>query len=415
MSNVEMAWEHEAYRRVLERMGRYVRVIAFDKRGIGMSDQFDEPPNNEHRISDFLAVMAAEKIERAHISGMSEGGVMAQVFAAEHPDRVDRLVISNTSSPRTHRQRFAELAGDHLESADTFMQKWAEVIEHRGQPSSPIVDWVMPSMASDDSYRLWEARFERQTATQAGFRRQLDSLTSLDSNGIPERITAPTLITHTVGDQVLNVGHARVLAELIPNSSLVEFPGNDHFYWFAPNWRDILDAQLQFLTGGPVGPVVQRLFATVLFTGVVGSTEAAAKVGDEQWRETMDAHDRLAARVIGEHSGRIVKSTGDGLLATFDSPSAAVSAASALRNELVQLGLRIRAGIHAGEVEQRVDDISGFAVNLAARAESAAPDGETFVTSTVGDLLIGGSFEFEDAGGHELKGIDGVWMLRRLV
>jgi class 3 adenylate cyclase len=415
VSNVEMAWEHEGYRRVLERMGQYVRVIAFDKRGIGMSDRFDEAPNNEHRINDFLAVLDAEDIDRAHISGISEGGTMAQVFAAEYPDRVDRLVISNTSSPRTHRHRFAELAGDHLQSADTFMQKWAEVIEHWGQPSSPIVDWVMPSMAGDESYRLWEARFERQTATQAGFRRQLDSLAFLDTSGIPERISAPTLITHTVGDQVLNVGHARVLAELIPNSSLIEFPGDDHFYWFAPNWRDILDAQLGFVTGGPVGPVVQRLFATVLFTDVVGSTAAAAKVGDEQWRETMDAHDRVAARVIGDHSGRIVKSTGDGLLATFAGPSSAVGAASALRAELAQLGLRIRAGIHAGEIETRDDDISGFAVNLAARVEGAAPDGEVYVTSTVGDLLIGGSFEFEDAGGHELKGIDGVWMLRRLV
>jgi class 3 adenylate cyclase len=103
------------------------------------------------------------------------------------------------------------------------------------------------------------------------------------------------------------------------------------------------------------------------------------------------------------------------LLATFPGPSLAVGAARALRSGLAQLGLAIRAGIHAGEIEARDDDSSGFAVNLAARVESAAPDGEIYVTSTVGDMLIGGSFEFEDAGGHELKGIDGAWALRRLI
>jgi class 3 adenylate cyclase len=182
----------------------------------------------------------------------------------------------------------------------------------------------------------------------------------------------------------------------------------------APNWRDILDSHIEFLTGGPTAPVVERSFATVLFTDIVGSTAAAAAAGDQQWAETLNNHDHIAQRIVHQHSGTIVKSTGDGLLATFGGPSLAVGAAAAIRAQLADIGLSIRAGIHAGEIERRGRDIAGFAVNLAARVENAAPNGEIYVTSTVRDLLIGGSFKFEDAEAHDLKGIEGSWLLCRL-
>jgi class 3 adenylate cyclase/pimeloyl-ACP methyl ester carboxylesterase len=415
ISNIEMAWENDYYRRVFERMGKHIRVITFDKRGIGMSDPFDEPPNNEHRIMDFLAVMDAEGLERAHVSGLSEGGAMAQLFAVAHRERVDRLVVSNTWSPSDCRDRLRELADGPLPTYAEFLSRWNDVIEHWGQPDSPVVPWIMPSCRDDDSYRAWHARLERQTATQAGFRRQFESLVALDTRGIPRRLDIPTLITHTIGDQVLDVAHGRVLAELIAGSKYIEFEGNDHFYWISPNWREIVDSHLEFLTGSPTVSDVQRTFAAVLFTDLVDSTAVAGKVGDRRWAELLDQHDHIAARVVTEHGGKLVKSTGDGVLATFSGPSPAVRAAVAIRSGLSDLGLRVRAGIHAGEVEDRDGDISGFAVNLAARVEGAAPDGDVYVTSTVRDLLMGGSFDFEDAGSHDLKGIDGSWRLCRLV
>jgi class 3 adenylate cyclase len=414
ISNVEMAWENDNYRRVFERIGQHAAVIAFDKRGIGMSDSFDEPPTNEQRISDFLAVMDAEDLERAHISGISEGGVIAQIFAVTHPDRVDRLVISNSIAPAANRARVAELAHPPLLSDDEEHAKWGEVIEHWGEPISPAVPWIMPSQADNEAYRVWQARFERQTATRTGFRNQLASISALHTTGIPQQIQAPTLITHTTGDQVMNVGNGRVLAELIPAAKFIEFDGRDHFWWMAPNWRDILDSHIEFLTGGPTALVVERSFATVLFTDIVGSTAAAAAAGDQQWAETLNNHDHIAQQVVHQHSGTIVKSTGDGLLATFGGPSLAVGAAAALRAQLADIGLSIRGGIHAGEIERRGHDIAGFAVNLAARVENAAPNGEIYVTSTVRDLLIGGSFDFEDAEAHDLKGIEGSWQLCRL-
>lgn len=414
MSNVEMVWENDRYRRVLERVGQHASVIAFDKRGIGMSESFDEPPSNEQRISDFLAVMDAEGVERAHISGISEGGLMAQIFAVKHPERVDRLVVSNSMAPPDYRYRVAELADDPPPTRQEHLAMWGEVIEHWGEPTSPVVPWIMPSLANDDEYRVWEARFERQTATRSGFRTQLESLIALDSTGIPQQIEAPTLITHTTGDQVISVGHGRVLAELIPAAEYIEFDAPDHFWWVAPNWRDILDPQIEFLTDGPTLSVVERSFATVLFTDLVGSTAAAAAAGDREWAETLNSHNRIAEKVVGQHFGTVVKTTGDGLLATFSGPSLAVGAAAALRDQLARVGLSIRAGIHAGEIESRDSDISGFAVNLAARVEKAAPNGEIYVTSTVRDLLLGGSFTFEDAGTHRLKGFEGTWLLCRL-
>jgi class 3 adenylate cyclase len=414
ISNVEMVWENDNYRRVFERIGQHASVIAFDKRGIGMSDSFDEPPTNEQRISDLVAVMDAEDLERAHISGMSEGGLLAQILAVAHPDRVDRLIVSNSFAPRDSMGRVAELAYPPLMSGDEELARWDEVIEHWGEATSRTVPWIMPSQADNDPFRVWEARFERQTATRTGFRNQLESISALNMTGIPQQIQAPTLITHTTGDQVVNVGHGRVLAELIPAATFIEFDGRDHFWWMAPNWRDIVDSHIEFLTGGPAAPVVERSFATVLFTDLVGSTASAAAAGDQQWAETLNNHDHIAQRIVHQHSGTVVKSTGDGLLATFGGPSLAVGAAAAIRAQLADIGLSIRAGIHAGEIEHRSADIAGFAVNLAARVENAAPNGEIYVTSTVRDLLLGGSFEFEDAGAHDLKGIEGSWLLCRL-
>jgi class 3 adenylate cyclase/pimeloyl-ACP methyl ester carboxylesterase len=414
ISNVEVVWENAIYRRVFERLGRHVSVIAFDKRGIGMSDSFEVPPSNDQRIRDFHAVMDAEEVSSAHISGISEGGLMALILAVSHPERVDGLVVANSSAPPDHLGSAAELADLPPMEASEWHGLWDQVTEHWGEPESPTVPWLMPSLADDEPFRIWQARYERQAATRAGFRRQLESLNSLDTTGLPQQITAPALVTHTTGDRVFHAGHGRQLAKLIPGARYIEFPGPDHFWWAAPNWRDIVDSHIEFITGNPPTSLVARTFATLLFTDIVGSTSAATGVGDQEWAETISRHDHIASRIITQYSGAIVKSTGDGLLATFPSPSLAVGAARSFRAELETIGLTIRAGIHAGEIEHRDNDVSGLAVSLAARVEETAPSKEVYVTSTVRELLIGGSFDFEDAGHHELKGFTGSWHLYRL-
>jgi class 3 adenylate cyclase len=220
------------------------------------------------------------------------------------------------------------------------------------------------------------------------------------------------LVVHVKGDRVLNVALGRVLASLIPDAQYLEIPGDDHFSWALSDWRPLVDPMIEFVTGQPVTQVATRRFATVLFTDIVESTRKSAGMGDAAWHELIDQHDRLARKIVDKHGGRVVKSTGDGLLVVFDVPSEGVACGTALCTELRNLGVEIRAGLHAGEIEVRDDfDISGIAVNLAARVEQTADDGELWASSTVRDMMLGGSATFADRGEHTLKGIDGTWHL----
>ena len=155
---------------------------------------------------------------------------------------------------------------------------------------------------------------------------------------------------------------------------------------------------------------------TVLFTDIVGSTPGTAAAGDESWHRLLDDHDRMSWDTAGRHSGTIVKSTGDGLLARFDSPSNALAFASEFRQALDAIGLQIRCGLHTGEIELRDNgDVTGIAVNLAARVEQACDDGGIFVSSTVCDLMLGSDATFDDRGDYTLKGFDRPWRLFSLV
>jgi class 3 adenylate cyclase len=163
----------------------------------------------------------------------------------------------------------------------------------------------------------------------------------------------------------------------------------------------------------PAAPATagERTLATVLFTDIVGSTERASRIGDRQWSRLLDAHDRAAKELVDRSGGRLVKSTGDGILATFDSPGAAIRCATALRDRLGELRIEIRAGLHTGEVQPRGADVGGIAVHVAARVMGAAGDGEVLVSRTVRDLVAGSDVAFDDRGNHALKGIGGEWQL----
>ena len=166
-------------------------------------------------------------------------------------------------------------------------------------------------------------------------------------------------------------------------------------YWIADNWREMADAQIKFLSDADVEVPVERQFAAVVCTDIVESTSKSLASGDVEWRRRLDTHDRITRQVIHRHQGELIKSTGDGTLATFTMPSQAVEAVIELRDELAQSGIPIRAGIHAGEIEIREGDISGAVVNLAARVEEAAPKGEIYATKAVTDMLLGSEHAFE--------------------
>jgi class 3 adenylate cyclase len=193
----------------------------------------------------------------------------------------------------------------------------------------------------------------------------------------------------------------------------VELPGADlSLIWETPELA--LDLIEEFLTGIRRRPPPRRVLATVLFTDIVDSTQRAGQLGDQRWRELLDMHDELTSRVIQEFQGQLVKTTGDGILATFDGPRRAIRCAAALRDELQGIGLQIRAGLHTGEVELRDGDVGGIGVHIAARIVAAAGPGEILTSRTVRDLVVGSDIAAEDQGTHVLKGIDDTWQLFKI-
>jgi len=206
------------------------------------------------------------------------------------------------------------------------------------------------------------------------------------------------------------VTHGRYLAERIPGATLIELPGTElTLFWETPEVA--LDHVEQFLTG--IRRVAQptRMLATVLFTDIVGSTQRAGELGDRRWRELLNVHDDLSRRLVEEFGGRLVKTTGDGMLATFEGPGQAIHCALAFRDELAGIGIQLRAGLHTGEVELRDDDVGGIAVHIAARVMAKADPGEILVSRTVRDLVAGSAVTLKDRGMYPLKGIDGDWQL----
>jgi class 3 adenylate cyclase/pimeloyl-ACP methyl ester carboxylesterase len=415
VSNIELSWEHEVYRRCREYMGRYVRVLEFDKRGIASSDRFEQAPTLEQRIDDIAAVMDAEGIERAHVLGLSEGGLMGQFFAALQPERVDRLVLVNSMIGFSAFSNLRRQDDDPPMRHKEVLERFERMFEGWGREPEHLVDLFCPSKNDDPAFIRWVGRFERQTCSRADIRRQFESILSLDANDRLGEIRAPTLVLNVIGDRAIPPAFGRYLAEHIPGARYVAFPGDDHFCWVMPTWRELMDCWIEFVTGCAPAARSERRLATVLFTDIVDSTARSAEVGDTAWRDMLDRHDRIAWRVVDRHAGKLVKNTGDGLLMTFTAPSEGVACAKELVREFGQVGLRVRAGLHAGEIVVREDgDVSGLAVNLAARVQQAAAGGTTWVSSTVRDLLLGGEWSFTERGEHALKGIDGAWRLYEL-
>jgi class 3 adenylate cyclase len=161
--------------------------------------------------------------------------------------------------------------------------------------------------------------------------------------------------------------------------------------------------------GGPTD--TDRALATILFTDIVRSTELVASLGDRDWRELLESHNVIARAIINRNRGRLVKSTGDGLLATFDGPGRAIRCATALGEALRPLGIEIRAGLHTGEVEVTGDDLAGIGVHIAARILDAAGEGEVLVSAAIPMLVAGSGFEFDDRGERQFKGVPGSWRL----
>ena len=339
----------------------------------------------------------------AHVITNIGGGIMATTFAAAHPDRVASLVLVDCFARFQAAEDFP--IGAPPEAVAAALDE-AEVSSGRGL----MIDLFAPSLANDERLRRAWSRYERQAASPGSTVAIVRLIYESDVRAILPAIRVPTLVIHRAAATGFRVEHGRYLAEHIPGATYVELPGTDNLIWAGD--QDAIVAEIQaFITGVRPAPEPNRVLATVLFTDIVGSTRLAAELGDSRWHALLADHDRAARRLVERFGGETVKSVGDGILATFDGPARAIRCAAAIRDEVGQLGIEVRAGLHTGEIEMGTDDIAGLAVHIGARISAMAGSGEVLVSSTVRDLVVGAGFTFEDRGRHQLKGVPGEWQV----
>lgn len=398
MSHVEFLHELPGYTAFMRRLSTFARVVTFDKRGQGLSDRVPGAPSLEQRMDDVRAVMESIGSTQATLLGVSEGCAMSVMFAATYPERVSKLILFGGYG----RRRDPPGAGE--QRALQVMKSWG---------TGSIINRLAPSLATDPKAVAQFAKFERLAASPGAIKQFVLLNALIDVSSLLASVRAPTLVLHRHGDMQIPIEHGRDLAARIPGARFIEYAGNEHAPWFGFSREELLGDIEEFTTGhrDSSSEDIDRVLATVLFTDIVDSTRRAAETGDRTWRKLLDSHDELALQVVEKHRGTLIKSTGDGILATFDGPARGVRCALALGTATRQIGLPIRAGLHTGEIEIRGRDIGGIAVHAASRVMTQSQPDEVLVSRVVTDLVAGAGLTFAGRGSHELKGLPGRWDL----
>ena len=402
LSSVEHAWQHVPYANFLTNLGSFARLIRFDKRGTGMSDRNGDVPTPEQCMEDLGVVMDEVGSDRAVIYGASEGGFLSMMFAAAHPERTSGLVLCGC---------FGDFRAPDYPWRRSREEWEAWLSELEDHPESIFdANGAGPSASGDAHTREWFTDYIRYTVSPEAAYEFSQFMFEIDARDVLQRIQVPTLVLHARGDRWSSIENGRYLSERIPNATLVELPGGDHIDW-AGNQDRIVGAVQEFLAGVQLGPPTERILTTVMITDIVASTATAARMGDEPWRHLLEQHDALIARQVRRCGGQIVKSTGDGFMVTFDSPTSAIHCAVAAEREVRSLGVRIRAGVHTGECEKHDDVLSGVALHIAARITDQAEADAVWTSRTVKDVVVGSGIRFVEQGSKQLKGVPGDWEL----
>ncbi|BBX75738.1 adenylate/guanylate cyclase domain-containing protein [Mycobacterium shinjukuense] len=397
------------------RLASFSRVIRFDHRGVGLSSPVSSLDGLGPRFwaQDVIAVMDAAGCERATLFASGFTSTTALVLAANYPDRVRGLVIVNGSARALRAPDYQ--IGAESNTAEPFLTVGIE--PDAVERGFDVLGIVAPSVAGDEAFRTWWDLAGNRGASPSMARAFINAVRDVDARDSLAHISAPTLILHRVDATFVPVGHGRYLAEHITGSRFVELPGADALYWVGDT-AALLDEIEEFITGVRGGFIAERVLTTIMFTDIVGSTERAASLGDNRWRDLLDNHDNLVRHEIQRFGGREVNTAGDGFVATFTSPSAAIACADEIVDAVGALGIEVRVGIHAGEVEVRGApgcDVAGMTVHIGARVAALAGRSEVLVSSTVRDIVAGSRHRFADRGERELKGVPGRWRLYALI
>lgn len=397
------------WRRFEDRLSRFCRLIRFDLRGIGLSDRGTGDLTVDRWVADALAVLDTVGSERATALGTSFGGLAVIQLAADHPDRIDRTILANTGAKFLRSDDYPE--GVESETAAARTDAVDPTTPEGGSTSE--IELMAPSIANDAEAERWWVRSAQRGAGPAVANEVWDLSVNADVRDAVERIVAPSLVIRTLENAFMPPAVPGWVAAHLPNGQLCDLPGGDQVLWAIPN-DAVSDRIEEFLTGARSPSTGSTSIQAVLFTDIVDSTASNASSGDRAWIDLLARHDALADRTIRRHGGRLVKRLGDGLLAVFELASDALDAAAQIAGSGESLGVGIRTGVHASEVEHVDDDILGLGVNVAARVMSHADAGEVLTTQAVVELLVGTDHQFDGRGAHHLKGVKGDWHLHAL-
>jgi len=410
VTHLELHWKMRSFAPVLERLSSFSRLIRFDKRGTGMSDRISGAPTLETRMDDVRAVMDAVGSRRAAFFGLSEGAAMSILFAATYPERTAALVV-RSAFPRTLWApdypwgRTQEDYAREIERDLRIFGPRAQAREAVRVISGNLGDEDLDSVV--DLYRF---------GSSPGALEALERMNKeIDIRHVLPAVRVPTLILRGSEDTIVPIELARYMASRIPMARVVEIPGVGHLAFGKPALL-VVDEIERFVTrvwesGGWEESEPDRVLATVLFTDIVGSTAKAAELGDRAWRELLGRHHEVIRRELFRFRGAELDVAGDGFFARFDGPARAIRCARAITENVRELGLEVRAGLHTGECEVMDGKVGGIAVHIGARVAKEAHPGEVLVSSTVRDLVAGSGIRFEDRGTAELKGVPGEWRL----
>jgi class 3 adenylate cyclase len=402
ISQIEHYWEHPRVTRYFRRLGAFSRLIMFDRRGTGLSDPVDRAPTLELQMDDVVAVMDAAGSDQAALFAQLDGGAMAALFAATHPERTRALILYEAMAKMSWAPDY-----DWAPTGEE-RDRWLRDL-HWGDGSR--LEALAPRASGDPELRAWFARLERLAASPGTAKKFMAMAAEIDVRAVLPTIQAPTLVVHRADDVAIDIRHSRYLAQRIAGARYAELPGEEALDFGRDDER-LLDEVEEFLTGVRRPPDPDRILATVMFSDIVDSTSRAAELGDRRWRELLESIDSGVRRELSRFRGRAVKTMGDGFLATFDGPARAIRCAVALREAArSQFGVEVRSGLHTGEIELIGDDVGGIAVHIGARVLGCANAGEVVVSGTVKDLVVGSGISFEDRGECELRGVPGVWRL----
>jgi class 3 adenylate cyclase len=380
--------------RLLEGLAELGRLVLFDRRGIGLSDPITDwsSPLIAQWADDLATIVEHVCTVPPVVVSLGDYWGPARLFAADHPDALAELVLYEPAGP-------------------------VAAVDLSGMVNDDWLAHVCPSRADDKAFRDWFEAAGRTGASPGVAKRIYEPPTDAcvaRLAGSHARIEVRTLVLRRPGNLVGSAPLPDPVASEIRAGERVDLAGSD-FHWLGNDIDSLLAEISRFVTGASHLPSPERELCAVVFTDLVGSTERATALGDERWKATIARHDAEIARIVAQNGGRVVKTTGDGVLATFPSTSRALRAVDRIRAQLRVDDLDVRVGIHVGDVERRAGDIAGIGVHIAARVMALANAGEVLASASVPIAVTGAGYDFEAAGSHTLKGIPGTWEVFRVV